>query len=279
MSKVYCLCWVPGSGGDIIQQVLGHSECFENHYTSTVRNDGRAILPPDKRLVDLFPKNNGGWYNRIWSGDDITKLKKLIVDSDRPWIIGTHKSEQVKFLKESLDITTIGITYDKGLYPAVIKNWSKKSSIDSIENQEIYKDSKTAQKFKEKGLYAEFMLKEILNHIDNIPKEVDNVFDINIRLGDMYSNNLFAISNWLTKSGLLLFAKWGNLQDLLYKVSYKHPQSYTDIVGYNQQATTVCNDPIKLSSLDKVLISHYCKKIPSNINTNIDFINFLNAQE
>ena len=278
MSKVYCLFWVPGSGGDIIQQVLGHSGCFENQYTNIVRNDGRAMLTPDKRLVELFPKNNGGWYNRTWNSDDVTELKKLIVNSGRPWIIGTHKLEQVKFLKESMNITTIGITYDKGMYPAVIKNWCKKSSIDSVENQEIYAHSKTAQKFKEKGLYAEFMLKEILNHINNIPKEVDNVFDINIRLGDMYNNNLFAISNWLTKSGLLLFSKWGNLQDLLYRVSYKHPHSYIDILGYNQQATTVCDDPIKLSSLDQVLISHYYKKIPSNINTNIDFVNFLNGQ-
>ena len=279
MSKVYCLFWVPGSGGDIIQQVLGHSGCFENQYTNTVRNDGRALLSPDKRLVDLFPKNAGGWYNRTWSDGDITELKKLTVSSSRPWIIGTHKIEQLKFLKESFDITTMGVTYDNRLYPAVIKNWCKKSSIDSIENQEIYKDSKTAQKFKEKGLYAEFMLKEILNHVTNIPTKVDNVFDINISLGDMYNSNLFAISNWVTESGTVLFTKWVNLQDALYRFSYKHPQSYIDTIGYNQQATTLCNDPIKLSSLDQVLISHYYKKIPSNINTNTDFINFLNAQE
>ena len=279
MSEVYCLFWVPGSGGDIIQQVLGYSNCFENQYTNTVRDDGRAMLNPDTRLVELFPKNNKGWYNRTWGDSDITELKKLIVNSSRPWIIGTHKLEQVKFLKESLNITTIGITYDKGLYPAVIKNWCKKSSLDSVENQTIYKDSKLAQKFKEKGLYAEFMLKEILNHIDNIPKEVNNVFDINIRLGDMYNSNLFAINSWLTELGLSLFAKWVNLQDPLYRVSYKHPQSYIDIVGYNQQATTVCNDPIKLSSLDRILMSYYYKKIPSDINTNTDFINFLNAQE
>jgi hypothetical protein len=270
---------VPGSGGDIIQQVLGYSGCFENQYTNTVRNDGRAMLPPDKCLVELFPKNTGGWYNRTWSEGDITALKKLMVNSSRPWIIGTHKLEQVKFLKESLDITTIGITYNKGLYPAVIKNWCKKSSIDSVENREIYKDSKIAQTFKEKGLYAEFMLKETLTHFNNIPKEVDNDFDINIKLGDMYNNNLFAISNWLTESGLLLFAKWVSLQDPLYKVSYTHPPSYMDIVGYNQQATTVCNDPIKLSSLDQILMLHYYKKLPSNITTNIDFINFLNTQE
>lgn len=279
MSKVYCLFWVPGSGGDIIQQVLGCSECFENQYTQTIHNNGRAIINPDRRLVELFTNYAKGWYNRTWSDDDIVELKKLTVNSGRPWIIGTHKLEQVQYLKKSLDITTIGITYDKGLYPAVIKNWCKKSSLDSVENQTIYKDSKLAQKFKEKGLYAEFMLKEILNHIDNIPKEVDNVFDINIRLGDMYNSNLSAISNWLTEPGLLLFAKWLNLQDLLYRVSYKHTQSYVNTIGYNQQATIVLDDPIKLSSLDQILISHYYKKLPSNISTNIDFINFLNGQE
>jgi hypothetical protein len=270
---------VPGSGGDIIQQVLGHSGCFENQYTNTVRNDGRAILNPDRRLVKLFPKNTGGWYNRTWSDGDVIELKKLIVNSSRPWIIGTHKLEQVNFLKESLDITTIGITYDKGLYPAVIKNWCKKSAIDSVENQEIYKDSKIAQKFKEKGLYAEFMLKEILNHINNIPKEVNNVFDINIVLGDMYNGDLFSISNWVTEAGISLFAKWVNLQDPLYRFSYKCPQSYINTVGYNQRATIICSAPIKLSNLDQILMSHYYKKLPSNINTNVDFINFLNAQE
>jgi len=279
MSKVYCLFWVPGSGGDIIQQVLGHSGCFENQYTDTVRNDGRAMLNPDRRLVELFSNNDRGWYNRSWHDSDIIELKKLIVNSDRPWVIGTHRLEQVKFLKESLDITTIGITYDQGLYPAVIKNWCKKSSLDSVEIQAVYKDSELAQKFKEKGLYAEFMLKEILNHSNNIPKEINHVFDINIELGNMYNDNLFAIENWLTESGLLLFAKWVALQDPLYQFSYKHSQSYIDTIGYNRQATTVCNDPIKLSSLDQILMLHYYKTIPSNINTNTDFVNFLNAQE
>jgi hypothetical protein len=279
MSKIYCLFWVPGSGGDLIQQILGSSGQFANESNGTVRDDGRVMLDIDVRLVQKFPKNNGGWYNRTWNNNDVFNLKVLAEQNSCDWIIGTHKLDQLEFLKKQLDVVTIGITYERGLYPAVIKNWCRKSSNDSMETQELYKDSKIAQRFREKNLFAAFMLKEILNHVTNIPNEIGNMFDINISLGDMYNGDLSAIKDWVSDHGKNIFVRWLELQDPLYRFSYKHTPAYIDIIGYNKKAITIENGPIKLSELDRILISHYHKKIPPTVHTNMDFVNFLHTLE
>ena len=286
MSDLYCMFWIPGSCGDIIQQLLGKSGQFENQYDGAILDTGRALQSVDPRLKNLFPsnivtwtpKNTNRWYGRTWNDSDILKLKELAAESSQSWIIGTHRLDQLFFLKKSLDIVSIGITYDIALYPAVIKNWCRKSAVGCTVTQEIYKNSKIAQKFQEKNLFGEFMLKEILNHITDRPKKIDNNFDINISLGDIYNRNLSSIDRWVTDAGLDIFDRWLLLQDPLYRFKYTNHQSYIDILGYNTHATTVLDDPIKLSTLDQILISHYCKDAPSTINTNIDFVNFLNGQ-
>jgi hypothetical protein len=283
MNKIVCLYWVPGSGGDMIQHVLSKSGNFSNMASGGIDANGRAPNKTDSRLLDLFPSAGIGWYNRVWTVQDIQQLIQLSDSSSKPWIIGTHRREQVESIKQHAPTTTIGITYFSSLYPAVIKNWCKKAASTSVENQQQY--SKThpvaSRKFKEKGLYPEFMLTEILNHIDNVPKTVPPEFDINISLGDLYNGDLDSIEQFINVDSKLVFDQWLDLQDPLYKFCFDHSEAYVDIIGYNTLSTVESTSPIVLSSLDQILISHYCKRHnlirPKTLKTQIDLLNFIDT--
>jgi hypothetical protein len=269
----------------MIQQVLAMSGKFENTVNLNIDANGRARPGVDSRLLDYFPAQEGGWYNRTWSDQDCKRLSELAATSDRCWIIGTHRREQLNRIKQRVSVNTLGITYAQSLYPAVIKNWCKKSAYNSQENEQIYSvlHPVTMRKFKQKGLYAEFILTEILNHVNTIPREQTSDFEINIALEQLYNHDLTSVSKFVSVEGQKIFDLWWSLQDPLYKFCFEHNDAYVDILGYNTQSTRIAQEPIQLSSLDNILISWYCKQHgigkPANCNTQIDLVNFLIGQQ
>jgi hypothetical protein len=283
MTKTFLLHWVPGSGGDMIRAVLVQSGMFSNSESGTIDYNGRSVRTLDSTLEKLFPSVGAGWHNLDWTKQDLGKLEDLVQSSQRPWIIGTHKFEQLKFLKDTLKtpVVTIGINYGPTMYPAVIKNWCKKAATESYENDQIYSKSHPVlmPKLKEQGLWPEFMLKEILNHIDNIPKSMNFDFDVAVQLEQLYNGNLDCLKAFVNKNSLSVFDAWINKQDDLYKFYFPASNTYKQILGYNSLAINKINSLIQLSSLDQILIQHFCKKHnlnkPSSIQTHQDLLNFL----
>lgn len=263
MSKLVCLFWVPGSCGDLVRQLLINTGQYSNQSKTVVNEVGRVLPSVDPYLIEQFPTPaDVSWHNRTWYPEDIVKLKQISNKSTLPFIIGTHRLDQLDLIKDSIDdCLTIGVTFNNDLYPAVIKNWCKKASESSLETNLIYKKSHPilSEKFKEKGLYSEFMLLEILKHINNIPKQITPRFDINVNLGEILNSDLSSLAGFLTQDSVAIFDQWYLLQDPLYKYKFECNDDYINALGYNHCATTVCHHDINLSRLDHILISQYCK--------------------
>jgi len=283
MNKIIVFYWAPGSCGDIIKNLLNYNNC-----SFVLSQNGRSLPSNDYKLTELFPWNiKLGWHNRIWTESECIQLIDYQKKEKKRVVIGTHSQEQLFFLKNTLgdQAVTMGITYDKNLYFSVIKNWCKKCAAEDYVFFEIYSKSHTklSKKFKDTGVYDQFILQEILKHIDNfVPCLVDNIFDYNISLGKIFNKDLSDLAELLEISEISgPFEQWYNLQDPLYCYKFPVNHSYVDILGYNFDACQKNDTPIQLSPLDIVLIRHYCKvndiKISNNIRTNTDLVNYLNT--
>jgi hypothetical protein len=256
MTKIV-LYWAPGSCGDLVQAVMSCKKMMSLGQSFAVNDQGKIIFEKNQTFQKLFPCD-GYWYQRDWNNTDIKQLEKI--DNI---IIGTHRLDQVEFIKSSGLVTTIGITYDESLFPAVLKNWCKKIATQDPEIEQVYQkiNPKLVDLFKNKNRFGEFILSEQLKYgiSDYIPRKIDPIFDINLRLGDIYNQNLSAISRWLTNDSYSIFSKWYQAQDNLYKFKFDVTEQYIEIFGYNFQATTLNTQDLPLSSYDEVLLRHYCK--------------------
>jgi len=280
MNKIILFYWAQGSCGDIIKNLLNSDE-----YSFELSQNGRSLPAIDRKLADLFTWDTDTlWYSRQWTESECYQLIDYQQKEKKRVIIGTHSQEQLFFLKNNLgqQAVTMGITYNENLYFSVIKNWCKKCAVDDLGFDQIYSKShsKLSKKFKDAGIYDQFILKEILRHDSNTPRRVDSNFDYNISLGKIFNKDLSDLDGLLnTHHTQTMFEQWHSLQDPLY--CYKFPVNalYVDMLGYNFDAQREIDTPIQLSPFDSVLVRHYCKvngiKIPDQAKTNVDLVNFL----
>jgi len=284
MNKIILFYWVPGSCGDIVKNLLN----FEKN-SFEISQSGRSLPATDTDLITLFPWDTKlGWYNRQWSQSECQQLVEYQQKEKRRIIIGTHSQEQLLFLKNNLgnQAFTMGITYSENLYPSVIKNWCKKCAANDYGVDQVYSNSHPvlSKKFKNAGIYDQFILQEILRNTNNTPLEIENKFEHNISLGKIFNRDLSDLSELVDIQKIQTqFDQWFNLQDPLYRYKFPVNDLYVDAVGYNFDAQQEIDSTIKLTALDHVLIRHYCKvnniRIPiDTIATNIDLVNFLNVK-
>ena len=262
MSNIYCLYWVPGSGGDMVSQLLISSGKFVGAIDEfEISTEGRASPAKlNEEFMQLFPAERSMWYFRSWLDEDIDNLKTLASKSEKDILIGTHDISQLKNIKSKIpNCITLGITYPQELFPAVLKNWCKKVAATDDALASLYKTkSPHADAMIKKNMFGQFVLKEQLKFGTNVLTEVANQFDIAIDLGDMYNNDISAI-NRITHVQAELYNNWLASQDNLYKFSFPVNKHYVLAVGYNYKATTQNLNPIPISIYDQILIANKTK--------------------
>lgn len=231
MANLTCIYWVHGSGGDLVQQMLVATGNYANNGSSLIDNTGRALPVTDSVLLKKFPVSDSiGWYNRTWTENELDQLESLAKSSNKSYIVGTHSKEQFDTLSKIPNSTRIGVTYDREIFPAVLKLWARKAAESSVGLNEMYQTTHPviSKKFQEKGLYAEFILNEFLKYVRNIPQEIKDQFEINVDLGDLLNQNLNSLSPLLTDHSYKIFASWYQLQDPLYKYRFKNNFHYAN---------------------------------------------------
>jgi hypothetical protein len=267
MKNLVCLYWTPGSCGDLIQSLLITTKMFSGLAKEYVLDhNGRANPVVDDYIKKLFPSKENSWFNRIWEEKDLENLKKI--SKEKTFIIGTHQQAQLDFLKNNLgnEITTMGITYSKSLFPLIIKNFSKKVAPydkNTIELMSGKKNIKLVNFMIEHKIFDAYFLDQQFKFFDftiPIPEFNDREYDINIELEDIYNNNLSNLKSMLDDSSFNMFDSWYQRQDNLYKFKYSSNQRYVDCIGYNHKATISMDEEIKFSPLDIILIKHYFLK-------------------
>lgn len=222
---------------------------------------GRAVPQPDfARFQSLYPADLK-MYFKDWSSHDLA----LALDAAKPgvpFIIGTHRIDQIIKIPSVVAATTIGITYPRTMFPLVIKNWCKKNVNDSTEMHQIYFKDKRAlfNKLQTNNLIGPYILKQqITANNCNIPKYVDHRFDIALELEDILNHNLSAIDSMLDQDAYQVFDEWYSSQDCLYKQHISSNQHYVACLGSNQKVSSHSDLPIRLSDYDQILVANYCK--------------------
>ena len=267
MKNIVCLYWAPGSCGDLIQYLLIKTNMFSGLAKEYVLDpSGRAKPIVDDYIQKLFPFKEDSWFNRTWDEKDLDNLKKL--SKEKSFIIGTHQQSQLDFLKHNLgnEITTMGITYPKSLFPLIIKNFSKKvAPYDKsiIELMSGEKNIKLVNFMFEHKIFDAYFLDQQFKFFDftiPIPEFNDSSYDIDIKLENIYNNDLSELKSLLNEESFNIFNLWYQKQDNLYKFKYHINQQYIDCIGYNSKATISMDEEIKFSPLDSILIKHYFLK-------------------
>jgi hypothetical protein len=286
MNNLICIYWAPGSCGDIIQNII--KEKFNIFWSNELDSNGKSKPHVDPALKSMFPdREKNGWHHRVWSDTDLMNLDLLVSSNNQPCVIGTHSLVEIAKIKHAIPKTiTIGINYDKFLYPAVIKNWALKIStspqmIDSYRNSH----GVIVDKFLEKNIFSEFVFKNQLsfgNINDRIPKFVDGNFDVNLTLANILNNDLHEIDDFLSASGKEIFTTWHLVQNKLYMKKFDCNEQYAEAVGFNYQSTEECHDDIPFSQFDNILVEFYCDqlKMPrpkTKLTTNTDAVIFFKS--
>jgi hypothetical protein len=262
MNNLICLYWGPGSCGDIIQTII--KEKFNIFCPRELDSNGKCSTYIDPALKLMFPdREKNGWLNRVWSDSDLMNLDSLVSSSNQPCVIGTHSLIDIAKIKHAIPkTTTIGINYDKCLYPAVIKNWALKiATSPQLINSYRNSHGVLVDKFLEKNIFSEFVFKNQLefDHInDLIPKSVDPNFDVNLNLANIFNNDLHEINDFLSPDSKDFFAAWHSMQNKLYMKKFNCSEHYAEAVGFNYQSTKEYHDDIPFSRFDNILIEFYC---------------------
>ena len=98
--KNICLYWAPGSFGDIINYLLINSGYTSIGDTPYVDNVGKVCYSFNDKFNILFnfsPEEQKPFYLKTWNAEELTKVSNL-----KNYIIGTHRIDQAKFIKETL---------------------------------------------------------------------------------------------------------------------------------------------------------------------------------
>lgn len=218
--KNICLYWAPGSFGDIINYLLINSGYISACDTPYVDNAGRVCYSFNDKFNDLFnfsTEEQETFYLRTWSSEDLIKVSNL-----KNYIIGTHRIDQAKFIKETLknQIQLVGITYTPDHYNMVLKNCVNKVLVidATVEKHVSQNNEKLIKKFKEKNLYASYLLKVFQRYgMKEILTQVDDQFDQSIPIDLLINGDLEQLTNLLslnaTQTSQEFFTLWYQKQN------------------------------------------------------------------
>jgi hypothetical protein len=179
------------------------------------------------------------------------------------------------------DCKTIGITYPENLKNLVIKNWCKKLSFTDHRIINIY-DKPVHEKFRQKGVFGEFILKEQLKFGSKISSRIECSFDVCISLEDIYAGDLSVIESLVSDHVDIdsKFKSWISQQNVLYQYAYDLNINLKQALGFNSKATKQSGLDIELDVFDNIIIQHFCNRsnitVP-NFRTLLDANNFFNT--
>jgi hypothetical protein len=263
MSDILILYWEPGSGGDFIQSLLlNDSTRYAGVITQFTSNSlGREVPLINPQFKEMFNHLTNQWYCREWTNNDCVVLLDAIKNhTAKTFVIPTHRIDQVWFLKEQFfNSTTVGITYPKNVFPIVLKNWCKKVAQHDVCLDKIY-DQPIHQHLKKNKVFGEFVLREQLRFGYNIRPFVDDCFDMEISLEDLYIANATMLESLVDDLSVVSskMQQWLSFQSLI-------PQGYCEVnpilknsLGYNSKATTVNKLDPALDLYDNILIKEFC---------------------
>jgi len=219
VKKNICLYWAPGSFGDIITYLLINSGYISAGNTPYVDNSGKVCYSFNhtNNFFNFYTEEQETFYFKTWSSADLIKVSNL-----KNYIIGTHRIDQAKFIKKTLknQIQLVGITYTPDHYNMLLKNCVNKVLVNdaTVEKHVSQNNEKLIKKFKEKNLYASYLLKVFQRHgKKDTPTQVDDQFDQSIPIDLLINGDLEQLTNLLslniTQTSQEFFTLWYQKQN------------------------------------------------------------------
>jgi hypothetical protein len=263
MPNILILYWQPGSGGDFIQSMLLNDSIRYNGVIGQFNwtESGRVTTTVKPQFKKIFDHEPGKWYSREWSINDcdvlLDSIKKQTADT---FIIPTHRIDQVWFLKEQFfNSISVGITYPENMFPIVLKNWCKKIAQNDIDIDKIY-DQPIHQYLKKHNIFGEFVLKETLRFGSNLRLLVDDRFDIELSLEDLYIANPTMFESLVDDLHLvtLKMQQWLSLQSPIPQFNCPVNLILKNSLGHNSKATKISDLDLRLDLYDNILIKEFC---------------------
>ena len=259
MTQVYIMYWEPGSGGDLVQRLLLALPNWSGVIDRFSLDDkGRAKPAFKTEFLKQFSHVPMNWNKRTWAVEDCRLLENMIADEATDYfIVPTHLFEQAEFLKSQIPGSkTLGVTYSKEMFPAVLKNWCKKIAATDPEIYKIY-NNPLHQKLKAKGVFGEFVLSEQLKFGTIIKPSVEHTFDFAVGLEELYAGNLHSLRDFVDQGTTIHYAQWLEKQNPLQRYTYNIHPELKKALGYNTQATQTGNQNQELDIYDNILIKHH----------------------
>ena len=154
------------------------------------------------------------FYLRAWDKSDLEMLSGL-----QPFLIGTHRLDQVDIISSIANTTTVGITYSEQYFDIILRAWIKKVAQF---NTEVYlafaeQDKLLIDKFKSQNLYQDYLFKKFKKSSPfYIPQCVTQKFDINIPFNIIAEGKIDELLNLLnfnlSDDGINFFNTWYSMQ-------------------------------------------------------------------
>jgi hypothetical protein len=261
MPSIVVFYWEPGSCGDFVNQLfLERPSEYQGVIENTILTDQGRVSPRlTKFFVENFSSNPNQWYLRDWSTPDCDKLLSFVSNLNcKYFVLPTHRLDQVSFLKSQFkNSTSIGITYSDNMFPLVLKNWCKKVSASEPNIQKIY-NSPLHQNLRLKNKFGEFMLTQQLTYGTGLRSKVENIFDVEISLEDIYNSDLSALKALFRDNSHVdhFFNIWIQHQSKIHSGCFDVPDIIKHSLGYNSKSKTPGDLTLCLDTFDNILIRH-----------------------
>jgi|688.fasta_scaffold443001_2 hypothetical protein len=175
----YCLYWAIGSCGDIIQWIFSQNNVHTVISDAKINTEGKVDIVGSANLQDKLSLSDfDQFYLRSWSESDLEILSGL-----QPFLIGTHRLDQVDIISSITNTITVGITYTEQYFDIILRAWVKK--VGQFDNN-VYlafaeQDKLLVDRFKSRNLYQDYLFKKFKESPPfYIPHCVTQKFDINI---------------------------------------------------------------------------------------------------
>lgn len=265
MPKIIVLYWEPGSCGDFVSQVLlgcpaEYQGIMEKMHLT---EQGRVSPRLKKFFVEKLGGNTDQLYLREWSLRDCDIISNFVVNLDcKYFVLPTHRIDQVDFLKSQFDQSiSMGITYPKNMFPLILKNWCKKVAASDTGIQKIYNDP-VHHYLQLKNKFGEFVLTEQLKYGSKIKTNVENAFNIEIPLEDLYNSSLDCLYTLFYNNSHVdyFFNDWIQRQNKIHRYCYNIPDILKQALGYNSKSKDHGELAVCLDIFDNMLIKHHCSR-------------------